>query len=80
MNVAARYDAECEALYRRLAMFPTLGSPRPRLGRFVRIGVVSPYVVIYRHEPEDDLVAIVRIVHGRRRITRRNLSRSAPPL
>ena len=40
------------------------GSPRPRLGRFVRVGLVSPYVVVYRHIPGDDLIAIIRIVHG----------------
>jgi toxin ParE1/3/4 len=60
--VADRYDAEFDALYRRLEAFPESG---------------SPYVVIYRHIPDDDLVAIVRILHGRRRITRRL---SAQPL
>ena len=68
--VADRYDAEFDALYLRLAAFPESGSPRPKLGRFVRIGLVSPYVVVYRHVPDDDLVAVIRIVHGRRRITR----------
>lgn len=76
--VADRYDAEFDALYRRLEAFPESGSPRPKLGRFIRIGLVSPYVVVYRHIPDDDLVAIVRILHGRRRITRRSLTRPNP--
>jgi plasmid stabilization system protein ParE len=30
---------------------------------------VSPYIVIYRHTEAADTVTILRIVHGRRRIT-----------
>ena len=44
--VADRYEADFDALYRRLAMFPESGSLRPELGRFIRIGLVSPYVVV----------------------------------
>ena len=75
--VAERYDAEFDALYRRLAAFPESGSPRPKLGRFVRIGLASPYVVFFRHAPDGDVVAVIRILHGRRRVTRRMLNR--PP-
>jgi toxin ParE1/3/4 len=74
--VADRYEADFDELYGRLATFPGSGSPRPKLGRFIRIGVVSPYVVVYRHIPDDDVVAIIRILHGRRRITRRMLNPS----
>jgi toxin ParE1/3/4 len=74
--VADRYEADFDALYRRLETFPGSGSPRPKLGRFIRIGVVLPYVVVYRYVPDDDLVAIIRILHGRRRITRRMLNPS----
>ena len=77
--VADRYDADFDALYLRLATFPESGSPRSKLGRFVRIGLVSPYVVVYRHVPDDDLVAVIRIVHGRRRITRRMLTQPTTP-
>lgn len=42
-NVAARYDADFDPLYRRLERFAESGAPRPALGRLVRIGVVSPY-------------------------------------
>jgi toxin ParE1/3/4 len=44
----------------------------PALGPNVRIGVVSPYIVIYRHA--EDTVNVLRIVHGRRRITDKLLS------
>ncbi len=77
--VADRYEAEFEALYLRLATFPESGSPRPKLGRFIRIGLVSPYMVVYRHAPGDDLVAVIRILHGRRRITRRRLTQPTTP-
>jgi plasmid stabilization system protein ParE len=30
---------------------------------------VPPYIVIYDHEQAADLVTVLRIVHGRRRIT-----------
>ena len=34
--VADRYEADFDALYRRLERFPGSGSPRPALGRLVR--------------------------------------------
>jgi len=77
--VADRYEAEFDALYRRLERFPGSGSPRPALGRLVRIGVVSPYNVIHEYVEADDAVTILRIVHGRRRFTRRMLNRPTTP-
>ncbi len=77
--VADRYEADFDALYLRLAKFPESGPLRPKLGRFIRIGLVSPYVVVYRHVPDDDLVAVIRIIHGRRRITRRTLKPPTTP-
>jgi plasmid stabilization system protein ParE len=35
-----------------------------------RAGGALPYVAIYRRAKGDDAVSIVRIVHGRRNITR----------
>jgi len=78
-NVAVRYHADFDALYRRLEQFPESGSPRPALGRLVRIGVVSPYNVIHEYVEADDAVTILRIVHGRRRFTRRMLNQPATP-
>jgi toxin ParE1/3/4 len=76
-NVARRYDAEFDTLYRRLERFPESGAPRPALGALVRIGIVSPYNVIHEYVAADDVVTVMRLLHGRRRITRRMLNR--PP-
>lgn len=70
-NVAVRYDADIDRLYRRLSDHPKSGAPRPALGAYVRICVVSPYVVIYEHIEAADTVTIMRIAHGRRKFTRR---------
>jgi toxin ParE1/3/4 len=69
-NVADRYDADFDKLYERLSDHPKSGAPRPALGRYVRICVVLPYIVIYEHIEADDTVTIMRIAHGRRKITR----------
>lgn len=66
-RVAAQYNERFESLYDRLANHPRSGAPRPALGPHMRIGIVSPYIVIYNNENEDT-VTILRIVHGRRRI------------
>jgi len=52
-----------------LADFPDSGPPRPKVGAQIRIGIVSPYIVIYRHTEAEDTVRVLRIVHGSRRIT-----------
>ena len=75
--VADRYEADFEALYKLLANFPNSGAPRPILGKDMRIGVVFPYLVLYEFAEIDDVVTIMRVVHGRRKITRR-LLRSTP--
>jgi toxin ParE1/3/4 len=67
--IAAKYLFEFESLYERLADHPDSGLPRPSIGEDVRIGIVSPYIVIYEHDPANDIVTIFRIVHGRRKIT-----------
>lgn len=74
-NVADRYDADFDKLYQRLERFPDSGAPRPKLGAQVRVSVVSPYVVIYEHIEVDDVV-MMRLVHGRRKITRGMIRRS----
>ena len=67
-RTAAKCDELFDKLYDRLADHPHSGAPRPVLGQNIRVGVVSPYIVIYRNE-DDDSVTIPRIVSGRRRIT-----------
>jgi toxin ParE1/3/4 len=71
-----KYRALFRRLYDRLADHPDSGAPRPALGPSIRIGVVSPYIVIYRHVEAADIVTILRIVHGRRRITGKLLRES----
>jgi toxin ParE1/3/4 len=55
--VAADYLASLEALYDRLAVHPDGGAPRPAYGRHVRIGLVWPYIVAYRHVPNSNLAS-----------------------
>jgi toxin ParE1/3/4 len=69
--VVARYAADLDEIYDNLAMFPAMGAPRPRFGRRTRLVVLSPYLVIYDHLSETDTVNVVRILDGRRNITRR---------
>ena len=73
-RTAAKYDALFERLHDRLAVHPGIGASRPALGRDIRIGIVSPYIVIYRHTQADDTVIVLRGVHSRRRITGRLLT------
>jgi toxin ParE1/3/4 len=73
---AVKYSRAFDALYQRLASHPDSGAARPALGSHIRIGIVLPYVVIYRHVAGDHIVAILRIVHGNRRITRKLLDRA----
>ena len=76
-GVAAKYNASFEQLYDNLADFPDSGAARPEVGAKIRIGIVSPYIVIYRHTETDGVVRVLRIVHGSRRITGK-LIRGAP--
>jgi toxin ParE1/3/4 len=73
-RTALKFRLLFKALFDRLADHPAIGPRRPALGRDVRIGIVSPYIVIYRYDGADDTVTVLRIVHGRRDITVRLLS------
>lgn len=76
-RTAAKYDELFDRLYDRLADHPRSGAPRPVLGQSIRIGIVSPYVVIYRNE-DDGSVTVLRLVHGRRKITGKMLGQNPP--
>jgi toxin ParE1/3/4 len=65
---ADKYDALFTKVYDRLAVHPDLYAARPALGPRIRAAVVSPYLVIYEHTIPD-VVNILRILHGRRRLT-----------
>ena len=69
--VAERYAGDLQAVYERLEMFPAIGAPRPSLGRNIRIVMLEPFVVFYRYLADEDTVTVVRVLDGRRNVTRR---------
>jgi len=69
-SAARRFSARFERLYDRLADFPASCQARPSLGKDIRVGVVFPYLVIYRFTKSDNTVGIVRVLHGKRNISR----------
>ncbi len=68
-HTVVKYRGLFNSVYARLTLFPDSGAPRPELGPNIRIGVVSPYIVIHRHNEADDTVIILRIVFGSSSIT-----------
>jgi toxin ParE1/3/4 len=71
-SVAEAYFDRFRSTFDRLLMFPLSGGPRPKLGANVRIAVVRPYIVIYQTIADD--VEIMRLLHGRRKITRQTMT------
>lgn len=67
-GTAEKYLGAFYDVYERLAVFPGLGAARPELGRAIHMCVVSPYLILYRLS--DAEVSILRLVHGRRNVTR----------
>ena len=74
-TVAIAYGRRFGSVLRRLVDLPETGAPRPALGPNTRIGIVSPYILIYDFVRADDLLVLLRILHGRRNITRDLLRR-----
>jgi toxin ParE1/3/4 len=68
-NVADNYMVAFEGHANVLRDFPRSGAPRPKLGKDVRMVVEWPYVMLYR--PVGEEVVILRVLDGRRRITRK---------
>jgi len=54
-SVSRAYATAFEKPYERLMRHPDSGAPRPAIGTHVRIGVISPYVVIYEHIAAETL-------------------------
>jgi toxin ParE1/3/4 len=73
-RVAQDYGERFVRPYTLITDQPELCARRPRLGRFVRVGVVHPYLVIYSHVDGKDEVGVLRVVHGHRNLSRRTLS------
>jgi plasmid stabilization system protein ParE len=68
LRVATRYATAFKTAYRRLAAIPAAGPPRPALGLATRIAVVPPYIIVYDHAGDE--VMVLRVLHGKRNITR----------
>jgi toxin ParE1/3/4 len=73
--VALSYGHRFRATIERLVAIPAAGAPRPILGPNARIAIFYPYVLIYDYTRDDDTLTLLRILHGRRKITRNLLRR-----
>ena len=69
--VAKRYAEEFDACLTLIAEHPRIGAERPELGANVRIRVIRPYILIYGFAGET--AEVLRILHDKRKITRRKL-------
>ena len=74
-RTSLKYRYRFESLFFiKLSEFPETFQSRPSLGPHIRAGLVHPYIVVYRYDPTDRVVSILRILHSRRRITRKTLA------
>ena len=68
--VAADYGDRFHVTIRRMVDLPESGAPRPRLGANARIAVVAPYVLIFDYARGEDVLTLLRVLHGKRNISR----------
>src|SRR5438874_1640804 len=73
--VALRFALEFESAFDRIADLPEIGSPRVEFGVNTRLWIVNPYLVFYDFDTAGDIVAVLRVLHGHRHITREVLRR-----
>lgn len=73
-RIAEDFGRRFRKAIERFVDLPGAGSPRPALGEDIRIAIVFPYILIYEHALQSDTVTLLRILHGRRNITRDLLS------
>lgn len=74
-RVAIKYSLLFEREYDLLERLPLGRRARPDLGDNVRSAYIHPFVLIYDYDAETDMVSVLRIVHGRRNITRKLIQR-----
>jgi toxin ParE1/3/4 len=74
-RVAEEYGQKFRRTQERPVEFTGLGSRRPELGGDTRIGIVQPYILIYDYTKRDDTLTLLRVVHGKRNITSRLITR-----
>ena len=67
---ASRYVGDFHRFYDQIARFPSSGAPRPKLGKGIRMGSIRPYAIIYRFDLANDVIFVLRVLHGKRHITR----------
>jgi plasmid stabilization system protein ParE len=72
---AQQYIDLFEKLYRLFERFPDSGSPRSNLGRGVRIGIATPYIMFYRYDRSNDVIYVQRVLHSKRNVTRAMLAK-----
>src|SRR4051794_35872359 len=69
-RIAENYGRRFRAAIVRFVDLPETGPLRPALGQNVRVAIVFSYVLIYEYVPQDYTVTLLRVLHGRRNITR----------
>jgi toxin ParE1/3/4 len=67
----AKYETAFARVIDLIDAQPEIGAPRPHLGKHVRLHVVDPYNVYSEYDATTGVVTILRVLHGRRKITRR---------
>jgi len=69
-RVAQDYNRRFQQTLQRLVARPLIGAPRRALGQDARVAIVQPYLLIYSYTSDDDTLTLLRVLHGRRNITR----------
>ena len=67
--VAQKFLINTKSSFAILAEYPFVGRKRHRLGSKMLSWPVPPYLVLYK--PTDDGIEIIRVVYGRRKISRK---------
>lgn len=75
-ETAVAYSERFTETLERLIQFPRSGAPRPALGDNARVSILLPYLLIYDYLDDDDTLHLLRVLHGKRDITQKLLSRS----
>lgn len=68
-RVGAKYADAIDKAIAGLEDMPGTAAPRPALGPNIRVTIVKPYLIIHEHERGDETLYVLRVVHGRRKIT-----------
>lgn len=75
-SIAAVYGDRFADTIERLVNFPKFGVPRLALGSEARIVLVYPYILIYDFAQDSEVITILRVLHGKRDITKKLMPQS----